>query len=1303
MIYELQQGLVERSDLPGSDGELAELGSYLKRKYADKKLDLILSMAAPRVRILLEKDPRLFGDVPKVFYEFDSEREATNHSLGPNITGVWANLDFYKTLDLALALHPDTRKVVVISGNGPEDNLNRERAQAEFRKYESRAKFSYLIGDTIKELKSELAALDKNSVVIFLMFTRDKEGNRYSSPEALAMIAPASRAPIYGYSDTLMGLGITGGNLLDFEGIGKRLGTISLHVLAGERPEQIPQETAPTVITVDWRELQRWGISEQRLPPGSIVRFKEPSLWEVYKRYAIGLVAAVIVEALLIAWLLFLGARRRQAEEENLRLATRSEAEHRRLGEIVSNVPGMVWETLIDPTTNVRKSTFVSSYVEKMFGYTQEEWLAEPPGFGFRLMPDPGDRENVAQYSEAVIASGKDGVTRFRSATKDGHLIWVETYLSPILSDNQTVVGLRGVSLDVTDRVLAEESVRQTQERSQAILRAIPDLILLQSPDGTFLDCHAQNPKDLLVPADELIGKNMRDVLPPELAEQFRKIFEQTSEELQIVEYKLTLDHVDRWFESRIVRSGENILSVVRDITERKLAAAAIKESELNYRSIFNAANDAILVHDLETGAVLDVNERMCEMYECTVEEARQTTAGALSFNEPPYTREEAMMRIQKAGSGQPQVFEWRARKKSGQLFWVEVALRHILLGSKDCLLAVVRDITERKTAMDELRQSEERFAKAFRANPQPMSITAISDGRYIDVNDSFLAISGYTRDEVIGHTSLELQVWETPESRKDFLRQLTERGSTVNIETRFRTRSGAMRILLSSAESLVIGGVRCLLRASSDITERVRTEAALRKRKEQLSEAQRLAKVGSWEWDPATDTVTWSEQMYRIMGRDPSLPAVSYKDHPALYTPPSWARLRAAVDQALKLGTPYELELELIRSDGQILWTNARGEALKNGAGRVVKLQGTLQDITERKQAEADLQRAMMEVSRLKNQLQEENIYLQEEIKLEQNFDEIVGDSDALKYVLFKIEQVAPTDSTVLITGETGTGKELVARAIHSASSRRERPLVKVNCAALSPSLIESELFGHEKGAFTGASSRKIGRFELANGATIFLDEIGELPPELQVKLLRIIQEGEFERLGSSRTINVDVRIIAATNRKLDLEVKEGTFREDLWYRLNVFPITVPPLRQRQEDIPLLVEHFAGRFAKKFGKTITSISPATLKSLRDYSWPGNVRELANVIERAAINSHGPVLQVGKDFETAPAKTLTSATMTLEDMEREYIIRILEDRGWRIEGRRGAARLLGLNPSTLRTRMMKLGIHKPESLSKSAS
>ena len=391
----------------------------------------------------------------------------------------------------------------------------------------------------------------------------------------------------------------------------------------------------------------------------------------------------------------------------------------------------------------------------------------------------------------------------------------------------------------------------------------------------------------------------------------------------------------------------------------------------------------------------------------------------------------------------------------------------------------------------------------------------------------------------------------------------------------------------------------------------------------------------------------------------------------------------------------PFEMEYRLRRKDGEYRWIFDKGTPRFSSDQVFLGYIGSCLDITERKQAEVELRKAHEELHLLKNQLEAENISLQGELQLDLNFGEIVGQSDAIKYVLFKIAQVAPTDSTVLISGETGTGKELVARAIHNASARKDRPLIKVNCGALSPTLIESELFGHEKGAFTGAGARKPGRFELAHGGTIFLDEIGELPLELQVKLLRVIQENEFERLGGTKTIKADVRIIAATNRNLKLEVESGKFREDLWYRLNVYPITVPPLRQRKEDIPLLVEHFVNRYAKKFGKTITSFSPRAMHTLQAHSWPGNVRELANVIERAVIQTHGSVLQMTNRFVQGPEYlSHTQATQTLEQVERDYIIRVLEDTGWRVEGQYGAARILDLNPSTLRTRMLKLGIQR---------
>jgi len=336
----------------------------------------------------------------------------------------------------------------------------------------------------------------------------------------------------------------------------------------------------------------------------------------------------------------------------------------------------------------------------------------------------------------------------------------------------------------------------------------------------------------------------------------------------------------------------------------------------------------------------------------------------------------------------------------------------------------------------------------------------------------------------------------------------------------------------------------------------------------------------------------------------------------------------------------------------------------------------------------------ALFEIKKLKDQLEAERAYLQEEIKLEYNHENIIGQSDGINYVLYKVEQIARSNTIVLVLGETGTGKELVARAIHGLSLRKERALVKVNCATLPSNLIESELFGHEKGAFTGSHSRHLGRFEVANGATIFLDEIGELPLELQAKLLRVIEDGEFERLGSSHTIKVDVRIIAATNRNLEEEVRRGRFRDDLWYRLNIFPITMPPLRDRLDDIPLLVDFYVKKISKRMGKSIEIIPTRVMNALQNYHWPGNVRELENVLERAVINSSGPKLRLVDELKK-PQKDLSTAQKTLEAVEREHIVRILEQTQWKVSGKNGAAEILGLNRSTLRARMRKLGILKP--------
>jgi transcriptional regulator with GAF, ATPase, and Fis domain len=404
--------------------------------------------------------------------------------------------------------------------------------------------------------------------------------------------------------------------------------------------------------------------------------------------------------------------------------------------------------------------------------------------------------------------------------------------------------------------------------------------------------------------------------------------------------------------------------------------------------------------------------------------------------------------------------------------------------------------------------------------------------------------------------------------------------------------------------------------------------------------------------------------------------------------------------DNVLKIGVKSMLSVPL-KSEGavvgalMIFTVNTRRLWSTSLINRVQLLGEIFSNAILRKLREENLHSALNEIKALRKQVEEDCTYLRQEIAENQNFRNIIGQSDAVRYTLRLVELVAPTDTTVLITGETGSGKELIARAIHEMSARKKRPLVKVDCAVLSANLIESELFGHEKGAFTGAAEKREGRFELANKTTLFLDEIGEIPLNIQAKLLRLLQEGEFERLGSSKTLKVDVRIIAATNRNLELEVEKGHFRQDLWYRLNVFPINIPPLRARRGDISLLANHFAIKYVKKLGKNITRVPQDMIKKLERYQWPGNIRELENVIERAVVTSQGSKLQLADNsIRILTEGILSDQKGTLSAVEHDYIIKILEQTDWRVHGPDGAAQILGLNPSTLRSRIKKLRIKK---------
>jgi len=464
----------------------------------------------------------------------------------------------------------------------------------------------------------------------------------------------------------------------------------------------------------------------------------------------------------------------------------------------------------------------------------------------------------------------------------------------------------------------------------------------------------------------------------------------------------------------------------------------------------------------------------------------------------------------------------------------------------------------------------------------------------------------------------------------------------------------------------------------------RKHAELKLRESEARLRMATNAANTGLWVLDLDTDYV-WTTPKTRELFRFVPEEELTYESFFKTIHPEDRERFDQAVKQAIQSGENLQSEFRIVLPDGGIRWIATSGKQYLGSVGESNRLMGVSMDVTRRMMQ-------FEEIQRLKLKLQQENIYLRDEIMLQRRHEEIVCRSTAMKKVLTSVEQVAGTDSTVILQGETGTGKELLARTIHNLSKRKDRPLITINCAVLTPTLIESELFGREKGAYTGAMTRMAGRFEVADHSTLFLDEIAELSPDLQVKILRVLEEGQFERLGSTKSLQVDVRIIAATNRDLVQEVAAGKFRSDLYYRLNVFPIAIPPLRERPEDVPPLIWTFVKQYEKKMDRRIDHIPRRDMEVMQRYRWPGNAREVRNIVEKAMITSCGGTLRL-----LPPSQNLDEppAGRNLEAVERRHILSVLLETGWRVAGKGGAAEILGINRSTLQSKMKKLGIKRP--------
>lgn len=611
------------------------------------------------------------------------------------------------------------------------------------------------------------------------------------------------------------------------------------------------------------------------------------------------------------------------------------------------------------------------------------------------------------------------------------------------------------------------------------------------------------------------------------------------------------------------------------------------------------------------------------------------------------------------------------------------------------------KEIAARRAAKAALEVSEQRYRNIVTTSNEAIFTTDTSF-TIVFANQVALDLFRGTEDLIIGQSALSF-VHETDrmQIQRRFRNPQTDKNDPF--ECRIRRPGGQVRWVIASASAMMgdngrfVGMVVML----TDITERKQAEEALRQSSEFNQAVLKSLLVEIAVLDRNGKILAVNESWMRFarennaarmdrIGLQSNYIEVCKKSSSA-----GSQEAQAALEgiESVLQGRRERFEFEYgCHSPGEKRWFLMIVVPFKGRKGGVIV---THRNITQLKQSEIELKQALEQISRLKNQIEADYVYLQEEIKLEHDYEHIIGNSDEIKYTLYRLEQVAKTDATVIILGETGTGKELIARALHSTGTRADRPLIKVNCATLPAQFIESELFGHVKGAFTDAVVDRQGRFALADKGTLFLDEIGELPLDLQSKLLRVIQDGEFERLGDSRTIKTDVRVIAATNRDLEALVKEGRFRKDLWYRLNVFPITVPALRHRKEDIPALVNYFIKIIAKRTGKNITQIPERVLNEFSAYDWPGNVRELEHVIERAVITSPGNRLRLMESLAPAAVEEPRRGLKSHADMEREHLARVLEETKWIIDGPNGAARVLKMHPNTLRYRLKKLNIRRP--------
>jgi PAS domain S-box-containing protein len=978
---------------------------------------------------------------------------------------------------------------------------------------------------------------------------------------------------------------------------------------------------------------------------------------------------------------------------------------------------------------------FVNPAPARLLGYSVEELLRIPMP---ELIP-PEFRPQFDSYLSEIESKGEArGLLALTTRAGERRIWQYYNTLRTEGAEGRRIV--RGIAHDVTDQLRTEKLLREAGEgllrEVRKNERTIGELKLFrtlvdQSNDAIevvdpetlrFLDVSEKACSALGYSRDEMLSLGVFNIDPTISRLSADKIRAELKESgflmLETLHRRKDGSAFPVEMSMRSVRlERDYIVAIVRDLTERNHAAERLRE----YERVVEGLEEMIVVVDRDYRYVI-ANHAFLKYRDMKKEEVIGRRVDEVVCKK---------------------IFESLVRGKmeecfrSGKVVAYDMKYSYPALGERELFVtyfpiegptgveriaAILQDVTESKRAERALKESEEKFSKVFRQGPMAITLTSLRDGRYIEVNETFERATGWRREEVLGRTPLDIGLWLNPGERLELGARLLCEGRLRNVETAFCTRSGSIRAVAITAERIEVNGEPCVIGVAADITERKQAEQALRHREENYSMFVAQSSEGIFREDmdkPISIDLPEDDLIHHIL-YDSYL--VECNDAmAAMYGLNSAKELQGKrLTEMLPPEDPHNIELtrHYIRSGFRVLdresheidvhgnpkvFLNSLIGTVENGM--LVRTWGIQRDVTEKAKLEesrqkaeqalrenvAQLQLVTEELRLAKEKLSEEKLYLEQAIDTELGFGEIIGRSTALKDVMEKVAKVAPSDATVLLLGETGTGKELVARAIHRLSNRRENTFIKLNCAAIPSGLLESELFGHEKGAFTGAVARKLGRLELADKGTLFLDEIGDVSLDLQPKLLRVLQDQEFERLGGTQTLNVNFRLIAATNRDLLESVNQREFRTDLYYRLNVFPLRTPPLRERREDIPLLIEHFVRKYANRMNKAILSIPAKTMETLMQWGWPGNIRELENFVERSVILTPGSVLQV--PLGELHAEPDREESETLRETERERILRALRECNGQLGGPNGAAARLGLKRTTLQSKLNAFGIN----------